>query len=78
MVRVTNIGIAPPGKETAGDAEHGQHGEHRRHLPFQVTPNSRHGRGRLPLVEMPHRDDYQMAARWTADTGRGFEVLPAR
>jgi hypothetical protein len=34
--------------------------------------------GSLPLVEMPHRDDYKMPAPWTPDTRRGFEILPAR
>ena len=34
--------------------------------------------GSLPMVEMPHRDDYKMPAPWTPDTRRGFEILPAR
>ena len=32
----------------------------------------------LPLVEMPHRDDYEVPEPWTPDTRRGFEILPAR
>ena len=34
--------------------------------------------GSLPMVEMPHRDDYAVPAPWTPDTRRGFEILPAR
>jgi hypothetical protein len=34
--------------------------------------------GSLPLVEMPHRDDYEVPEPWTPDTRRGFEILPAR
>ena len=32
----------------------------------------------LPLVEMPHRDDYEVPEPWTPDTRRGFEILSAR
>ena len=32
----------------------------------------------LPMVQMPHRDDYKMPAPWTPDTRRGFEIVPAR
>jgi len=32
----------------------------------------------LPLVEMPHRDDYEVPETWTTDTRRGFEIPPAR
>ena len=32
----------------------------------------------LPLVEMPHRNDYKVPDPWTPDKRRGFEILPSR
>ena len=32
----------------------------------------------LPMVQMPHRADYQRPEQWTPETPRGFEIIPAR
>ena len=32
----------------------------------------------LPMVQMPHRAEYEVPDPWTPRTPRGFEILPTR